>query len=217
MTTPTSFSVPDLEPHAITAALNQEAQRQHEATPPFEFASLAPVPPYDYLCEIEHDKYSAQEVDKIRRQIADGQYWELEARMWCAEYSKRIWELSLEKHSRDEVSRTKVMRTMALEYIRRLNRKGVTMGQVRTKRHLVEDQAYWKSEWECFGQASAEEEKIMLDHFVKRKQFGHDRAQRQRRVPSGIARERRREARVSKQATARSKDSSSRQLRRRVT
>lgn len=202
MSTPTSFAVPDLSPDALNIALEREAQIQREATPPSTFTTLTPTQPFDYLCEIEHDKYIPQEVDTMRMSIGDDYYWEFEARFWCQEYTQRIWEQSLEKHRHNAVSGSDALKSMACEYIRRLKRQGMKMEQIREKRRSIEDQTYWKSEAARFREISAAKEEALIVDFARGLKRGRNNPRRHVRGQATLAREGRRSARVSKRVAA---------------
>ena len=154
MSTPTEFSVPAPEAQSLARALEGVAERQRSATPPPAFADIEVFQPYDYLCEVEHSKYSSKEVDQLRMSIRDPKYWEREALVYKEELSKMIWDQLMLKYG-DNTSEADKWRKIASAYTRRLNRQGYTTKQVRKRRLLIDDQDYWKPESECVREASA--------------------------------------------------------------
>ena len=80
MSTP-AFSVPALTPKEINRALEEEERRQRDATPEPKFRKQDAPQPYDLLCQIEHRKFTPEEVDIIRMGIDQPMYWEREAQL----------------------------------------------------------------------------------------------------------------------------------------
>lgn len=126
MATPTTFFVPDLEIDALTRALRCEEENQRKATPSPTFANPDTDQSYDYLCEIEHSKYSSQEVERMRRSVDDTRYWKREAQCYRVQLTRRMDEQLVEEYSRHRTSQADIWRNIAMAYTRRLKRRGLT-------------------------------------------------------------------------------------------
>jgi hypothetical protein len=69
MATPTFF-IPPPSLEEIAERLEREVRRQQEATPEPVFQRPEVTQSYDYLCEIEHKRFTPEEVDLFRSSIA---------------------------------------------------------------------------------------------------------------------------------------------------
>lgn len=168
MATPT-FSVPPPSAEEIARRLEEEVKQQHEATPEPIFQRPNVVQSYEYLCEIEHNRSTSDQVENLRRRITEPSYWECEAQHYKRELSELIWQNLLREHNSDGVSTTESWQTVAVAYRRRLRRHGYSTQQVRESRLSIRDQSYWKPEAECLrGNAALREYEIQHKHWERK-------------------------------------------------
>lgn len=153
MATPTTFSVPDLEPAALIKALG--ASKQYEPTPPPEFANADATQDYHYICEVERGKYSTCKVEQLRAPITQPAYWKAEAQRYKEELSDTIEKRLVSEYSHQYKSEADLWKRISKAYKERLRRRGVTAEQIRKSRLSIRDQAYWEPEAERLRAASA--------------------------------------------------------------
>ena len=166
MSTP-AFSVPALTPKEINRALEEEERRQRDATPEPKFRKQDAPQPYDLLCQIEHRKFTPEEVDIIRMGIDQPMYWEREAQNLKTKLVELIWSNLLQQYDLEGVSRAEMFRNVTMALHRRVKRHGYTKQQVRKSRLAIEHQSYWEPELERLRSASAHrEEKMREDHWT---------------------------------------------------
>ncbi|KIX92014.1 uncharacterized protein Z520_12285 [Fonsecaea multimorphosa CBS 102226] len=91
MSTPT-FSVPPPAPTPgdIAECLEEMLQRKQQETPEPNFQKKDVTQSYDYLCEIECQKFTTEEVDEIRAKIPDAVYRECDARQYSKLLAEKI-------------------------------------------------------------------------------------------------------------------------------
>jgi hypothetical protein len=105
MATPTFF-IPPPSLEEIAERLEREVRRQQEATPEPVFQRPEVTQSYDYLCEIEHKRFTPEEVDLFRSSIAEPIYWECEAKNYKDLLSELIWQNLLREFCVDGVQTT---------------------------------------------------------------------------------------------------------------
>lgn len=168
MATPTFF-VPPPTAEEIARSLEEEVRRQQEATPEPIFREQNVVQSYDYLCEIEHKRFTPDEVDNFRMGITESSYWECEARHLKDQLSELIWQNLLHEYRVDGMPTTDGWRDVAMAYRHRLRRHGSSTQQLRESRLSIKDQSYWKPEAECLRGFSALREHEMQEKYWERK------------------------------------------------
>lgn len=166
MATPTTFSVPPPMAEELTKALEEEARRQQEATPEPEFQKNNVVQSYGYLCEVEHRRFTRDEVDKFRMGISEPNYWECEARHYMDQLSALMWQKLLREYRVDSEPSAEGWRNVAMAYRHRLRRNGCSTQQMRAVRLSIEDQRYWQPEANCLRKISALREHEMLEEYL---------------------------------------------------
>lgn len=159
MATPTDFSVQPVEGKALCRALEA-------ITPSPRFASPDNLQSYDYMCRLEHDKLSRQEVDKFRQDISDPAYWKCEARCLKEQLAECIWRQLIHEHCN---SGGGGWQDVVKAYRRRLNRQGVKTEQVRAMRLCITDQAYWKPESDLLREVCTQAEQAWVREGLRRK------------------------------------------------
>lgn len=167
MATPT-FCMPLFRPKELIAGLEEEARRQQEATPSPNFRSQPGAQAYDYLCEIEHNRFTTDEVENFRMRIVEPSYWEREARHLKDKLSELVLQKLLREYGIDSAP-TDSWRNVAMAYGRRLKRHGYSTQQVRESRLEIKDQGYWKPEAECLRRISALREHEMHEKYLERR------------------------------------------------
>ena len=168
MATPT-FSLPPPTAEQLAKRLAEEVQRQQDATPEPIFQRPNVAQSYDYLCEIEHKRFTPDEVDTFRMRIPESNYWECEAQRYKDRLSELIWQNLLHEYSVDCVPTTNSWRDVAMAYRRRLKRHGYSKQQVRESRLSIEDQMYWKPEAVCLrAMAALREHEMQREHWEKK-------------------------------------------------
>ena len=163
MATPTEIFVPPLAADELIAGLQEEANRQREATPEPNFRHRNIIQSYDYLFEIEHERFTPKEVDTFLMGIREPSYWKCEAQHFKEQLSELIWHNLLRKNGIDNSPDTTGWRSVALVYRRRLKRHGHSTQRVREARLSINDQGYWKPEAECLRTISALREQEMQE------------------------------------------------------
>jgi hypothetical protein len=167
MSIPT-FYVPPPTAEEIYRSLEEEVRRQQEATPEPIFRRQNVFQPYDYLCKIEHKRFTPDKVDKFRMGITMPSYWELEAQYFKNELSELIWHNVLHEYLPD-VPTAEGWRNVTMAYRRRLRRHGYSTQQVNGSRLSIRDQRYWKPEAECLRGLAALREHEMKEKYWERK------------------------------------------------
>ena len=168
MTTPT-FSVPPPTADEVARCLEGEVKRQQEATPEPIFQRPNVTQSYDYMCEIEHKRFTSDEVDTFRMGIARPNYWECEARRYKDRLSELLWQNLVHEYSVDGVPTTNSWRDVAMAYRRRLRRHGYSEQQLRECRLSIEDQVYWQPEAELLRAIAALREHEIWENHMERK------------------------------------------------
>ena len=168
MATPTFF-VPPPSAEELASILEEEVRRQQELTPEADFRRQDATQSYDYLCEIEHERFSPQEVDLFRRNITESAYWECEARKYKDLLSDLVWQNLSREYCVEGVSTSNSWRAIATAYERRLKRQGYSTQQTRAGRLSIKDQRYWKPEAECLRGVAAYREHEEQEKYVGRK------------------------------------------------
>ncbi|KAF2158472.1 hypothetical protein M409DRAFT_38227 [Zasmidium cellare ATCC 36951] len=156
MSTPTQFCIPSICAEELASRLETEVVRRQDETPPPKFQQPNPQQSYEYICEVEHAKRSAKEVDEIREAIEVPSYWECEARHLCAELLTQIFQ----EHCMADWKRTRH------NIARRLQRAGYSRDRVRACRQSIEDQNYWKDEADQLRVDSALQEGKLIATFL---------------------------------------------------
>ena len=169
MATPTSFTVPTPTAEEIARSLQEEVQRQQGATPEPVFRTENVTQSYNLLCEIEHMRFTKNEIDSFRMGITRTDYWEREARRYKHRLCELIWENLLHEHRVGDVPTIEGWRDVAMAYRRRLRRQGYSKQQVWETRLSIKEQGYWKPESECLREISALREHEMQEQYRARK------------------------------------------------
>ena len=138
--------IPPPAPEELANAIQGEVRRQQEATPEPKFQENDAIQSYDYLCHIEHQKFSPNEVDNLRMGITDPFYYECEAGILMDELSKLIWKNLLQQCRATVASNADSWRDVVQALRRRLCRHGYSKQQVRQSRLSIDDQKYWEPE-----------------------------------------------------------------------
>jgi len=89
------------------------------------------------MCEIEHNRFKPDEVEKFRMGISEHKYWEPEARHLKDLLSDVILQNLLRKYNADNMLEN--WRKIAIAYRSRLRREGLSMQQVRESRLSIKD------------------------------------------------------------------------------
>lgn len=191
MATPTLFSVPPVEATALCEALNA-------VTPPPRFASSDTTQSYDYICELEHCKFTPRDVEEIRGKISDPAYRQREAQCYKEKLAEIIWR----KLTEEQPEGVEGWRKVVEAYRRRLRRHGCTIREVRDMRWCITDQEYWKPESQQLREASEQCEQAWLGQRAKHKakvlhpqryrnnRVGHRRSKRRSQHTTHVAKKR---------------------------
>lgn len=141
MSTPTHH-IANPTPAEITSRLMQELRRQDSQTPEPVFGDEAAEEPYRWICEREHERFTAAEVDRYRELIPSGSpYWECEARYLKKVHSELVLDDLVRQYGSD-------WRKISRMYARKLKRNGLSANAIRERRRTISDQQYWKPEAE---------------------------------------------------------------------
>jgi hypothetical protein len=167
MTTPTYFFVPPPTAEEMVKRLEDVVQSQQEATPEHTFQDENEQS-YQWMCEIEHHRFTPKEVDEHRMGVLEPDYWEQEARHLQDRLSKLIWGKLHCKYIVDGVSARDCWRNIAMAYTRRLMRQGLSTQQVRECRLAINDQRYWEPEAVRLREISARREYDMKEKHRER-------------------------------------------------
>lgn len=172
MNTP-DFSVPNPCPQDLVAALQAEKLRQQEATPELDLPITSSEQSYKWMCELEHNRFSSQEVECYRSDIFEPGYWEQEARHFKKELSELIWAHLVESHTVDGKTSTVGWRDIANAYVRRLKRNGLSISNIRESRCSIVNEEYWKPEAERLRQIAALREYNKQQEYLDRQKPGN--------------------------------------------
>jgi len=182
MATPTEFSVPPIEAADLARLLEEESRR----TPDIEFRTSDVQQSYQWLCEIEHDKFPPSQVDKLRRNITQPEYWECEARHLKDALSEHIWQNALREYDMDEMPSTDGWLGVITFYTRLLKQHGLSSKQVRECRLSIKTQTYWQPEAKLLREVSALQEIQMVEkHLAKKARRARQSKPTTRSVPAG--------------------------------
>ncbi|KAL7783596.1 kinase-like domain-containing protein [Trichoderma ceciliae] len=172
MSTPTSFFVPPPDASEISARLQEEMQRQEEATPEPVFRNKPVEQAYGWLCKIHHGNFTHEEIDELRMGIRDATYWQREA-----EYFQAICVEQIRKnHDRCASSNTDAAfawRSRCLDLRQLLKEMGVDSQEFHLQRLSIADQNYWKSEADRLKHILAARELEMQAQFLAEVENNH--------------------------------------------
>jgi hypothetical protein len=108
--------------------------------------------------------------------IPEPAYWKREAEFYREELSDTIWKQLITAYRDDVTTEAEKWRNIAFAYKKRLHRQGRTLDDVRQRRLLIEDQAYWKPEAEHLRKASDLAEVTVIRKRLKQKPHQSKRA-----------------------------------------
>jgi hypothetical protein len=168
MATPTEFFIPPPTAEDLIGRLEEAANRQKAATPEITFDDKVEQC-FEWFCEEERPKFEPNEIDKLRMGITERGYWECEARHLKDQLSELVWQNLLDEYIVDSVPATDGWRNIAMAYIRRLRRQGLSMQQVRESRLSIKNQSYWKPEAELLRRISALHEHEMQEQYWEKR------------------------------------------------
>jgi len=175
MATPT-YHIPPPSAEEIISRLEKEVVFQDEATPEPKFEDENVEQSYQWLCEIERNRFTVEEVDNIRSDISAPRYWECEARHLKDKLSMVIWEKLLDQYARGGDPTREDWQKIITGYERRLKVQGLSTTQVRGSRLAINDQSYWEPESERLRQASALREYGIKEAYLERQPYDRSRS-----------------------------------------
>ena len=182
MSTPTNIVYAPPDAGDVFSRLEEERQRQQEATPEPIFRAQDAEQSYKWLCELEHRKLTCKDIDKHRTQIGNKEYWECEAQHWRTVLFDTIWKDLCRQHLPGG-SEVEGWRNVSLAVVRRLKRYGFDSKEIQQSRQSIDNEHYWEPEAECLRALSALQEQEMLEQHWSQQAALPDQCQPSRAVP----------------------------------
>ncbi|KAK3669468.1 hypothetical protein LTR78_010654 [Recurvomyces mirabilis] len=146
MATPTFNAVEPLAAEDLVRKLELETQRQQDQTPEVEFENDCSKESHRILLEAERERYSAHEINRLRAEISDVNYWKTEVKSRLALLLVVIGDKVIQQQCREHTPTAGDMRNISDVLGRKLKRQGCTSRRMHEYRLDIEDEGYWRCE-----------------------------------------------------------------------